>query len=287
MRDQLYRFIFEKFGIRGEIVALGASWGAVVERHDYAPTVRDYLGQTLVAATLMSGTIKFKGSLILQLQGEGALRTLVAQTTDQRSIRGMALGNSVPAGATLQQAMAPGRMVITAESAAGERYQGIVGIEHDTLAEAIEAYFAQSEQLQSRIWLAAGEQVAAGIFLQRMPGEHSEYEDWRRVCILADTLERDELLELAPTEVLHRLFNEEDVRLYDPEPVAFRCSCSRERIENTLRGMGREEVDAILLEQGSIEADCEFCNAHYHFDAVDVEGLFSDKNVVQSHESEQ
>ena len=277
MSDLLYRFTFEHFGVRGEIVSLGASWRALLERHDYAPAVRDYLGQAMAAATMLSGTIKFKGSLILQLQGDGPLRTLVAQATERRTIRGMALvaAGDVPAG-KLSSAFGDGRLMLTAESPKGERYQGIVALQGDRLADVLEAYFEQSEQLASRLWLAAGGQVAAGVFLQRLPGEQVDDEDWQRVCLLADTLEADELLQLAPREILRRLYHEEDVRLYEPEPVAFRCGCSRERIETALRGMGRREVESIIEERGSVEADCEFCNAHYHFDAVDVAGLFAE-----------
>ena len=287
MSDLLYRFTFEHFGVRGEIVSLGASWRALVERHDYAPAVRDYLGQAMAAVTMLSGTIKFKGSLILQLQGNGPLRTLVAQATDRRMIRGMALASAadVPAG-KLASAFGEGRLMLTAESPKGERYQGIVALQGDKLAQVLEAYFGQSEQLATRLWLAAGTQAAAGLFLQRLPGEQVDDEDWRRVCLLADTLEADELLQQTPREILRRLYHEEDVRLYEPEPVAFRCSCSRERIETALRSMGRREVESIIEERGSVEADCEFCNAHYHFDAVDVAGLFAEGMPPTASESQ-
>ena len=275
MSDQLYRFTFENLGIRGEIVTLSASWRAVVERHDYSPAVRAYLGQALVAATLLSGTIKFRGSLILQLQGDGPCRTLVAQATAQRTIRGMATARGEVSDSDFRQAFGNGRLVLTAESAKGERYQGIVGLDGDSLAQVIEAYFSQSEQLPTRVWLAADGRVAAGLFLQRLPGVPVDDEDWRRLGILADTVEHQELLQLSASDLLHRLFHEEDVRIYEPDPVAFRCTCSRERIANALLSLGREEVESIVRERGSVEADCEFCNAHYRFDAVDVAALFT------------
>lgn len=259
---------------------LAASWQAVVERHDYRPEVRDYLGQALAAVTLLSGTIKFRGSLILQLQGDGPLSTLVVQATDRRTIRGMARAEGDVPPNDLRAAFGGGRMVLTAESPRGERYQGIVGLEQSTLAGSVEAYFTQSEQLASRVWLAADGTTAAGLFLQRLPGEEGDDEDWQRVCLLADTLKREELLSVPPDKLLYRLFHEEDLRLYEPEPVAFRCGCSRERIAATLRAIGRTEVEAIIRERGSVEADCEFCNAHYHFDAVDVMAMFADGAVV-------
>lgn len=285
MSDRLYRFTFEYFGVRGAIVSLDASWQALVDRHDYTPTVRDYLGQTLAAATMLSCTIKYRGALILQLQGNGPLRTLVAQATDRRTVRGMALADGdVPAG-DFARAFGAGRLTMTADSTAGERFQGIVALQGESIAQVLEAYFHQSEQLATRIWLAAGGRTAAGMMLQRLPGAQPDAEDWQRVCLLADTLAQHELLQLEPGETLRRLFHEEVVRLYEPEPIAFRCNCSRERIESALRGMGRREVDSIIAEQGAVEANCEFCNAQYRFDAVDVAALFADAPPVVSSES--
>lgn len=281
MPDQLHRFTFENFNVRGEFVSLDASWRAVLERHAYAPPVRDYLGQAMVAATLLSATIKLRGSLILQIQGSGPLRTLVAQATEDRMIRGMAHAVDPVTAGDLKSAFGEGHMALTAEAPNGERYQGIVGLEGDSMGGLVERYFHQSEQLPTRVWLAADGERAAGLLLQRLPGAPgSEDEDWRRVGILAETLTDAELLELESRTVLHRLFHEEVVRLYEPEPVAFRCNCSRERIAAALRAMGESELREILAERGAVEADCEFCNAHYRFDAVDVAGLFAEGVVV-------
>lgn len=282
--DRLFRFTFEQFPVRGEIVALDASWKAVIERHTYPPAVLDYLGQTLVAATLMSATIKLKGTLILQLQGDGALQTLVAQATDSRTLRGIArlAQGAMPAPGDLRAALGNGRLVITAEAGNHERYQGIVAVEQTTVAAAVEAYFAQSEQLPTRLWLAVSGERAAGLLLQRMPtATVVDDDDWRRVCLFADTLTTDELVDVDPETLLRRLFHEDDLRLFEPEPVAFRCNCSRTRIEDALRALGREEVEAIIHERGSVEADCEFCNAHYHLDAVDVAALFVDATPAE------
>jgi len=287
MTDQLHRFTFEHFGVRGEILTLESSWQAVIERHEYTPAVRDYLGQALVATTLLSGTIKFKGSLILQLQGDGPVRTMVAQATNQRMIRGMASAEGPVPADDLVAAFGKGRMVLTAEAPNGERYQGIIGLDGQYLADVIEHYFVQSEQLPSRVWLAADGRAAAGMLLQRLPGTEGDGEDWRRICMLADTLGQDELLQVSPRDLLHRLFHEEDLRLYEPEPVAFRCNCSRERVASALKGMGRDEVESILKERGSVEADCEFCNAHYRFDAVDAVALFADLPAAASPDSQQ
>lgn len=277
--DYLYRFLFEQFGVRGEFVRLGASWQAVRDRHDYPPSVEQPLGSALSAVLLLSGTIKFKGSLVLQLQGDGLVQALVAQATEQRTVRGMARfdpllrnGETVDRDSLLGNA----RLVLTAEAPNGERYQGIVPVEGGDVAAAVEGYFVQSEQLPTRLWMAAGSTAAAGLFLQRLPGAaDDDDEDWRRVCMLAETITEQELLTLDTRELLHRLFHEEDLRLFEPEPVAFRCGCSRERIGDALVSLGEGELAQILEETGSIEVDCEFCNAHYSFDTVDIASLFA------------
>lgn len=273
--DCLYRFVFEHFGVRGEFVRLAASWQAVRDRHRCSAAAENQLGAALAAVALLSGTIKFKGSLTLQLQGDGPMRTLLAQATDQRTVRGMlSVDGDLDADAPLHELLGQGRMTLTAKSPSGEMYQGIVSVEHASLADALQLYFEQSEQLPTRLWLAADRVSASGLFLQRLPGE-ADSDAWDRVSMLAGTISDEELQTLDVQTLLHRLFHEEDVRLFDPEPVAFRCSCSRERVAGVLLSMGQAEVDAIIDEQGTVEADCEFCNAHYTFDRVDAAALFS------------
>lgn len=274
--DYLYRFVFEQFGVRGEFVRLGASWQAVREKHAYPPMIEQPLACALSAVLLLSGTIKFRGSLVLQIQGQGALRSLVVQASEQRTVRGMA---SYDAGqlATTDAAglLADGRLVLTAEAPNGERYQGIVAIDGGDMAAAVEGYFEQSEQLPTRLWLAANKQASAGLFLQRLPEDQQDDENWNRVCLLAETLKDEELLSLSAEDLLHRLFHEEDVRLFDPEPVAFRCGCSREKVGNALISLGEGEVAQMLEEMDVIDVNCEFCNANYQFDTVDAAVLFS------------
>ncbi len=274
--DYLYRFVFEDFGVRGEFVRLAASWQAVREKHDYPRLVEQPLGEALAAVSLLSATIKFKDSLVMQIQGDGVLRSLVAQAADQGTLRGMASFEPQADGTGLDgdRILGHARLVLTAESPDGERYQGIVPVEGGGVAGAVEHYFAQSEQLPTRLWLAADSRVACGLFLQRLPGEGSDDEDWQRVLMLAQTIREDELLSLDVEELLHRLFHEESVRLFEPEPMAFRCGCSRERVGQALVAIGEGEVAQILDEMGSIEVNCEFCNASYRFDAVDAAALF-------------
>ena len=279
-QDSFQRFIFEEIGVRGELVRLDQSWHSVLDRHPYPANVGSQLGQALAAVVLLSATIKFKGSLILQAQSEGPLHTLVAQATHQRVIRGLAQWHhEVPHG-TLAEIYGPGRLALTIQNEGAEPYQGIVALEGSNLAEALQTYFTRSEQLATRLWLVADGDRAAGLLLQELPERHGERDDWDRVTLLADTLTEKELLRLPGEELLYRLFNEERVRLFEPEPVTFRCACSRERIENLLRSLGRDEVESILKEKELVEVTCEFCNRRYVFDAVDAHALFESASLT-------
>ncbi|NIA01431.1 MAG: Hsp33 family molecular chaperone HslO [Planctomycetia bacterium] len=274
--DCLHRFVFEHSDVRGELVHLDAAWQAVLERKDYPPAVRDLLGQAVVAATLLSATIKFDGSLHLQLQGDGPLSLLLVEVTAQRTLRALAhWDGEVPAGTLLEQ-VGNARLTLTIDpGTGGERYQGLIAIEKDNLSAALEDYFQQSEQLATRLWLAASEERASGMLLQRLPGKDVDAEDWQHDVCLGETISAHELLQLSTRKLLRRLYHEQDVRLFEAEPVSFRCACSRERIETMLRGLGYSEVQDILEEQGSVSVNCEFCAQGYVFDQVDVERLFA------------
>lgn len=285
--DSFQRFLFEDLGIRGELVRLDASWQAVLERHPYPPAVSSQLGQALAAVLLLSATIKFKGSLILQAQGHGPLNTLVAQATHQRTIRGLAHWRGEVTGETLSDIYGPGHLVLTVQNEDSEPYQGIVALEGDDLAGAIETYFSRSEQLATRLWLASDEQRAAGLLIQELPAKQRDRDDWTRVEYLADTVTEGELLNLPSQELLYRLFNEESVRLFDSEPISFRCGCSRERIESVLLTLGNHEVKSILEQEDSVEVGCEFCNRRYHFDRVDIGGLFTNEIRLPSSSTRQ
>jgi len=274
--DCLHRFLFEHSDVRGELVHIDAAWQAVLERKDYPPPVRDLLGQAVAAATLLSATIKIGGSLHLQLQGDGPLKLLLVEVTAQRTLRGLAHWDAeVPAG-TLVDQLGSAYLTLTIDpGSGGERYQGLVAIEKDNLTAALEDYFQQSEQLATRLWLAANKERACGMLLQRLPGKDIDDDDWQHDVCLGETILADELLQLSTRELLRRLYHEQDVRLFEAEPVSFRCSCSRERIETMLRGLGYAEVQDILEEQGNVRVNCEFCAQGYVFDQVDIERLFA------------
>lgn len=276
-QDCLRRFIFEKHGVRGEWVRLQDSWQQAKQHQCLVNDAVDaQLGQALAAVVLLSATIKFKGAMIMQIQGGGDLKALVAQASNERKIRGLVRSEATVAGGNLQEMIGEGgRLVLTVESDNAEPYQGIVGVEAETLADVLRIYFSQSEQLDTRLWLFANKTHAAGLFIQELPSGNKDKADWERLEILANTVTAEELLNLDCEDLLHRLFHEEQVRIYEPEAVEFKCNCSRQKIGGTLVALGRSELEAVLQERDNIEVDCQFCGAQYHFDKIDVENLLT------------
>ena len=288
--DSLQRFLFEKSNVRGELVHLDDAWREVLKRHDYPPALRTVMGELMAGAVLLAATLKLKGSLILQIQGLGPVTLLVVECDGELNVRATAKWQGELEGIGFAQMVGDGRFVITLDPRdGGQTYQGIVEVDGDSVAEVLQNYMQRSEQLATRLWLAADEQGAAGMLLQKMPGDgghavaendEGQYEDgdadmWQRVTMLTDTLQREELLGLPAEVLIRRLYGEEDVRLFDTQHVAFRCSCSRERVARMLKMLGRDEVQSVLDEQGRAEVICEFCNRHYHFDKVDAEQVFA------------
>ena len=276
--DQFRKFLFEHSQIRGAWVHLTDSYSEILAQTTYPTPVTRLLGESLAASVLMSSTLKFHGTLSLQANGDGPITTLLAECSHDRHIRGIARFENADdaSGDNLNELLGQGRMAITITPEQGQRYQGVVPRESDTLAGALEEYFERSEQLATRLFLFADGEQCAGLLLQRLPGATEEDDElWERVAHLAATISADELLGLDSETVLHRLFHEEEVRLFDREPVAFRCTCSRERTLAALQSLGKEECYNILEEQGSIEMDCQFCHAHYQFQRIDIDQLFS------------
>ena len=276
MSDSLQRFIFEGAPVRGELVHLDATWRAVLERHDYPAALRGVLGELMAAAALLSATLKFDGSLILQLQGSGAVKLIVVECTSEQTMRATAKWEGELSG-SFRALVGDGRFVITiAPDDVTQTYQGIVELTGESVAQVLEHYMGTSEQLETRMWLASDGEQAAGMLLQRVPGPAGDYDDaWNRAVTLGDTVREEELLALSGPQVIRRLYHEEDIRVFDPRVVSFRCSCSRERVVNMLRMLGHEEVKSIIAERGAVEVNCEFCNRHYGFDAVDAEQIFA------------
>ena len=306
MNDELHKFIFEGLPVRGMLVRLGPSWRELLRRRhsrgDYPAPVQNLLGEMAAAAALMQANIKFEGSLILQVFGDGPVKLAVAEAQPDLSFRATAtVQGNVPEGAKLTAMLdvhGKGRCAITLDPQREERgaqpYQGVVGLRGDSgeplhvLAEVLEHYMLQSEQLDTRLMLAANDHCAAGLLIQRLPVEgegnleRQRREDeigineaFNRIAHLSATLTREELLALDADTLLRRLYWEEDLRRFEPQRPRFACRCSRERVRSMLQGLGEDEVNGIIAERGQAEIACEFCGLEYHFDAVDVGELFT------------
>jgi len=280
--DQIQRILFEQIDVRGVVVGLETSYQEVLARHDYPPVLQRVLGEMLAAVGMLSATLKFEGRLLLQAEGEGQVKMLMAECNRHQDLRAIArydgeLGEDL----SFDQLLQNGRIALTIEPEKGQRYQGVVPLENETLAQCLQAYFEQSEQLGTSIQLAADGQRAAGLMLQVMPAEGRGDEDWSRVSMLASTLKDEELLQLDNEALLFRLFHEEVCRLYEPQPLRFRCDCSRERSAEALKFMTEEELLEILKEQnGIIDVGCQFCNQTYNFDETDIRALFSEPGYL-------
>jgi molecular chaperone Hsp33 len=305
LADELHKFLFEGLPVRGMLVRLGPSWREVQARHEqqgaYPAPVRTLLGEMAAAATLMQANIKFDGALVLQVFGDGPVKVAVVEAQPDLSYRATAKVVGAVDDADRLGAMVnvhgKGRCAITLDpkdrSGGAQPYQGIVALHGDdgaplqAIADVLEHYMLQSEQLDTRLMLAANDDVAAGLLIQRLPVEgegnleRERREDeiglneaFNRIAHLASTVSRDELLTLDADTLLRRLFWEEDVRRFEPLAPRFACTCSRERVRAMLQGLGREEVEGIIAERGMVEIGCDFCGTQYHFDAVDVGELF-------------
>ena len=305
MADELQRFLFDGLPVRGAVVRITDGWQELLARRDAAhahpPPVRALLGEMVAAGVLMQAGIRFDGALVLQAYGDGPVKLAVAEVGSDFAFRATAkLVGDVPAGAGLEALLnvhGQGRCAITLDPRSkrpGQQpYQGVVPLHGDRreplqrLEQVLEHYMLQSEQLDTRLVLAADDVVAAGLLLQRVPvdgaanlgarneDEIGRNEDYNRVALLAATLTRDELLALPPDRLLHRLFWDDPLRVFDPAVPRFACSCSRERVRNMLRGLGRAESDSLIAERGVVEVGCEFCGRQYRFDAVDVGEMFT------------
>ncbi|HEY8567537.1 Hsp33 family molecular chaperone HslO [Microbulbifer sp.] len=285
MSDQLERFIFSKHDVRGQVVTLTKAYREVLEQNQLPLPVQRLLGEFLAASCLLSTTLKFEGILMLQARGEGDVPLLVAECTNHSDVRGLARvaeGAEIKEDATLRELVGNrGALVITVDPQEGERYQGIVPLEKDTLAECLEDYFTQSEQLKTRFWIESNADTVGGIMLQVLPGNNAASEEenadaWETGVHLASTVTAGELHNLPHDQLLVRLFHELEPATLGTANIRFKCSCSPERSARALIAMGPEDVYKLLEEQGGeITADCQFCNRTYRFDREKVEDLFN------------
>jgi molecular chaperone Hsp33 len=285
--DYTQRFIFDESDVRGELVALERSYAEVLAKHPYPEPVAQLLGEMLAAAALLVGTLKFDGLLVLQARSLGPVSLLMVECSSERELRGIARYDAslITPGATLQELMPEGDLTMTIDPRQGKRYQGIVGLDGVDLSACLSEYFVMSEQLPTRFWIKADGHRARGLLLQQLPPEklkeaQEREASWQHVNTLVDTLTAEELLSLNNETVLHRLFHEDAVRMFDIQPLVFRCSCSRERSANALVSLGLEDAQQLVAEHnGTVEIDCQFCNQRYLFDATDVVQLFAGGGV--------
>lgn len=276
--DSLNRFLFDNHPVRGEYVKLSETYQTMLTGHHYPPAVQKLLGELLVVTSLLTATLKFEGEITVQLQGDGPLKLAVINGDNQQNLRGVArVTGTINEHASLKEMIGNGILVITITPKQGERYQGIVGLEADTISACIENYFARSEQLPTRLFIFTGSQqgqaIAAGILLQILPSQEVALDSFEHLSTLTQTVSALELFNLAPAELLYRLFHQEEVRLFAPQPVSFKCTCSQQRCADSLMTLPASEIDTMLAEEGKIEMHCDYCGNDYRFDKIDVEHL--------------
>ena len=292
MADTLQKFMIDQSLVRGELVEITDTWQQIQSRRQYPRAVKTMLGEMLSAAALLSANLKFNGAIILQIHGDGPVQLLVVECDADLKLRAMAKlreDATVEDDATLQQLVnlhGEGRFAITLDPndkmPGQQAYQGIVALDGDSVATVIENYMLRSEQLDTRLWLAADDTVSRGLLLQKLPAEGGtdvpvadDNDTWDRIVMLASTLSQNELLSTDIMTLLQRLYWEESIRVFEPRHPVFQCSCSRERVGNMLKMLGQEEIDSALEELGQLAVDCEFCGQHYGFDKVDCTQLFA------------
>lgn len=278
--DNITPFVFESLPVRGALISLSRTWRRMLRDHEYDALVRDTLGHAAAATGLIAQSLKFDGAVTLQIQGGGELRMLVMQCTSNLELRGMASAGEDVAANSFGDLVQDANCAITVD--AGERpYQGIVEIARSSLADSLENYFARSVQVPSHVALVSNASLSAGILLQQMPGQHGlEEDDWNRLGYLAATLRTGDFDSADGMGLIGKLFAEDDVRVFEPRPVVFRCRCSRRRTEEVLRMLGEDETRDVLAERGQVDVTCEYCGRRRTFDPIDVSRLFTANAVA-------
>ena len=279
-QDLLHRYLFDNLDVRGELVQIENAYNEMIANHNYPDAVKALLGELIVATCLLTATLKFEGEIAVQLQGDGPVKYAVINGDDKQNMRGIARLQSEVTGSTVKELIGQGYMVITITPTKGERYQGIVPLEHETLSECIEAYFEQSEQLKTRLWFATdtteGNAKACGLFLQVLPvDKQKSIEDFAHLEALSHTIKDEELLELDANTVLTRLYHEDNPRVFEPQIIQFKCGCTREKTMTALVNIGQQALLDDVAEHGEIKISCHYCLKDYLFDEQDVKNIFN------------
>ncbi|MFT2092219.1 Hsp33 family molecular chaperone HslO [Paraglaciecola sp. 2405UD69-4] len=292
--DQLHRYLFNQGNVRGELVRLQASYQEILSSYPYPPVIQKLLGELMVATSLLTATLKFKGDIAIQIQGEGPLSYAVINGTDKQQMRGVARWDETLTDLPeeFSALLKKGVLVITITPEKGERYQGMVSLDKPTLAECIEGYFEQSEQLATKVILRTqlddGAPKACGMFLQILPTSSAATNqadtDFGHLSTLTETIKDEELFGLSAEEILHRLYHQEDVELFEPKSVVFKCSCSKERSAQALASVSKEELLDIIDKDGDIKMNCQYCHTEYSFDGIDVESIHAGTYNLQAAE---
>lgn len=280
--DTLYRYLFEDYQVRGELVQLNCTLQTILSQRDYPAPIRQVMAEMLAATSLLTATIKFEGDITVQLQGDGPVHYVAINGNNHQQMRGVARWSEDETFEDQDLATLLGeqaRLIITIAPTNGERYQGIVALEHESIAKSIETYFNQSEQLPTHIWLYFQESqeqpCVGGLLIQQLPSNSQNMaDDYQHIYELTRTMSAQELFTLPAQDVLYRLYNQEKVRLYEPQPLEFGCTCSRERCLSALFSLQEAELLQACQEQGHISMHCEYCGNDYQFDAHDIHQLF-------------
>ncbi|MFZ7202335.1 Hsp33 family molecular chaperone HslO [Avibacterium avium] len=277
--DKLYRYLFKNRAVRGEWVRLNQSFKDTLNTHHYPKVVQNLLGEMMVATSLLTATLKFNGSITVQIQGDGPLSLALVNGSDDQKMRALArLQGEVRDEMILSELIGKGVLVITITPNEGERYQGVISLDKPTITECLEDYFVRSEQLQTQLIIRTGEfngePVAAGMLLQVMPDGVGEEGDFEHLATLTATVKDEEIFGLTAEEMLYRLYHEETVEIYPAQNVEFFCGCTQERSGGALLLLPENEIDEILAEHnGSIDMQCECCGTHYFFNKEAIEKL--------------
>jgi molecular chaperone Hsp33 len=273
--DNITPFVFDSLPVRGALISMSRSWRRMLRDHEYDELVRETLGHAAAATGLIAQSLKFDGAITLQIQGGSGLRMLVMQCTSDLELRGMASASEDDGVESFGDLVQNAHCAITVDS--GERpYQGIVEMEQSSLADSLENYFARSVQVPSHVALVTDASLCGGILLQQMPGHRGlDDDDWNRLGYLAATLRTGDFHAADGMSLVGKLFAEDDVRVFEPRPVVFRCRCSRRRTEEVLRMLGEDETRDVLAERGQVDVTCEYCGRRRTFDPIDVSRLFT------------
>lgn len=283
--NAVQRFLFKELNIRGQHIQLQESWQEMIKDRHYPACITKLLGELTAISVLLANGMKHKGRITMQIQGSGPISLLVVDVTHDLKIRGVAKTNKdITTENSLDELFGDGQILMTLENTQTEHhFQSYVPREGNSVAEAFETYLSQSEQLPSKIWLAADENSIGGVLIQKMPETDGHDEDgWQRIMQLATTVKDEELTSLASEELLHRLFHEELLELFAADNVVYECPQDKERVTNMLLSLGEEEVRKVLAEQGEIVIHNEMCNYHIRFNKDDIDALFAkDKQTIQ------